>query len=174
METEEGKKVGLGLPAAPVYHPSEEQFLNPLEFIASIRPEAENYGICRIVPPPSFKPPFMVDTERFTFDTRIQCVSELQHKLSSKPEYKAWNAKYMDFLKVHGKEKRRNPTFNGREIDLYKFHKIVEKRGGYTACCEEKQWREVARLLGVRFHVEVHLREVLDLLGHERAGPVPL
>lgn len=141
---------GLGLPSAPVYHPTEEQFLDPLAFIASIRPEAERYGLCRIIPPPSWRPPFAVDTKTFTFDTRIQCVSELQHKLSSKPDYKAWEARYQDFLRAAGKGKRRNPTLNGREIELYKFHKLVEKRGGYAACCERKLWREVARLLGVR------------------------
>ncbi len=29
---------------APVYHPTEEQFLDPLAFIASIQPEASRFG----------------------------------------------------------------------------------------------------------------------------------
>ena len=140
---------GLGIPSAPVFRPSEEEFSNPLEYIASIRPEAEKYGICKIVPPSSWSPPFMVDTEKFSFDTRIQSVNELQNKISSTPEYKAWNTKYLEFLKAVGKERKRNPTFCSREIDLYKFHRLVEKRGGYQACCDRKAWREVARLLGV-------------------------
>jgi [histone H3]-trimethyl-L-lysine4 demethylase len=142
----------MGAPDGPVYHPSEEEFLNPLQYIATIRPEAEKYGICKIVPPPSWKPPFMVDIDTFEFNTRIQIVNELQIKVSSSPEYKVWNSKYLSFLKAQGKAKKRNPTFCGREIDLFKFHQLVEKKGGYDAACEHKGWREVARLLGVRLH----------------------
>lgn len=144
---------GLGLPSAPVYRPTTEQFKNPLEFIASIRHEAEQYGICKIVPPPEWQPEFQIDTENFLFKTRIQSVSELQHKISSSPEYKEWNGKYMGWLEAVGRGKKRNPTFLGREIDLYKFHKLVSKAGGYEACCNGKAWREIARLLGVRLQI---------------------
>jgi hypothetical protein len=147
---EETSEMGLGLPKAPVYRPSEEEFLNPLEYIAKIRPEAEQFGICKIVPPESWKPPFRIDTNDFEFNTRIQIVSELQNKVSSSPEYKTWNNKYLAFLKTLGKDKKRNPTFSGREIELFKFHTLAQKRGGYQACCDQKAWRDIARLLGVR------------------------
>jgi hypothetical protein len=149
IDSEKPESVGLGLKHCPVYHPTEEEFLNPLEFIGRIRQEAEQYGICKIVPPSSWNPPFMVDKDNFSFDTRIQSVNELQNKISSTPEYKAWNSKWLEFLKASGRERKRNPTFCGREIDLFKFYRLVEKRGGYAACCEKKLWREVARLLGV-------------------------
>ena len=143
--------VSGAVPKAPVFRPSETEFLNPLEYIAHIRPEAEKYGICKIVPPPSWSPPFMIDKENFKFSTRIQNVSELQNKVASTPEYKAWNNKYLAFLKACGKAPRkRNPTFNGREIELFKLYQLVSKRGGYQACCDAKAWREIARLLGVR------------------------
>lgn len=148
-DSEKPEPVGLGLQHCPVYHPTEEEFRNPLEYIGRIRHEAEQYGICKIVPPKSWNPPFMVDKDNFSFDTRIQSVNELQNKISSTPEYKAWNSKWLEFLKASGKERKRNPTFCGREIDLFKFYRLVEKRGGYTACCDKKLWREVARLLGV-------------------------
>jgi hypothetical protein len=148
----DAQEMGLGLEHCPVYRPTEEEFQNPLEYIARVRPEAEKYGICKIVPPSSWSPPFMVDTDNFSFDTRIQSVNELQNKISSTPEYKAWNSKWLEFLKALGKERKRNPTFCSREIDLYKFHRLVEKRGGYQAVCDKKLWREVARLLGVCLH----------------------
>ena len=144
-------QAGLGVPGAPVYTPDENEFKNPLEYIAKIRPEAEQYGICKIVPPASWQPPFMIDKDAFEFNTRIQVVSELQNKVSSSPEYKSWNTKYLQFLKTLGKGKKRNPTFNGREIELFKLHKLVQSRGGYHAVCDRRGlWREVAGLLGVR------------------------
>jgi [histone H3]-trimethyl-L-lysine4 demethylase len=52
-----------GLPEAPTYRPSEDEFKDPLEYIHKIAPEARRYGICRIIPPESWNPDFAVDTE---------------------------------------------------------------------------------------------------------------
>jgi [histone H3]-trimethyl-L-lysine4 demethylase len=58
---------------APTFYPTEEEFRNgPLEFIRKIEPEAHKFGICKIVPPESWKPPFAIDTEKFHFRTRKQ------------------------------------------------------------------------------------------------------
>ncbi len=40
---------------APTYHPSPEQFEDPISYIASIQTDAEPYGMCRIVPPEGWK-----------------------------------------------------------------------------------------------------------------------
>ncbi|XP_040951904.1 putative lysine-specific demethylase JMJ16 isoform X4 [Gossypium hirsutum] len=37
----------------PVFYPTDEEFEDTLKYMASIRPRAEQYGICRIVPPSS-------------------------------------------------------------------------------------------------------------------------
>lgn len=48
----------LNVPAAPVFFPTVEEFEgNPLSYIEKIRPLAESYGICKIVPPRGWDPP---------------------------------------------------------------------------------------------------------------------
>ena len=51
------------LEEAPVYHPTIEQFSQPMEYIERIARDAKDYGICKIVPPEGWRPPFSIDTE---------------------------------------------------------------------------------------------------------------
>ncbi|KAL8539023.1 hypothetical protein ACS0TY_000863 [Phlomoides rotata] len=73
---------------APVFYPSEEEFEDTLNYISSIRAKAEMYGICRIVPPPSWKPPCPLKErniwESSKFATRIQRIDKLQNRYSTK------------------------------------------------------------------------------------------
>lgn len=40
-------------PDAPIFRPTEQEFaMGPLAYVAKIRPIAEPFGICRIIPPP--------------------------------------------------------------------------------------------------------------------------
>jgi len=61
-----------------------QEFKDTLGYIASIRQEAEKYGICRIVPPPSWKPPCPLKEKSFwrhaKFATRVQQVDKLQNR----------------------------------------------------------------------------------------------
>ncbi|KAK9078664.1 hypothetical protein SSX86_002721 [Deinandra increscens subsp. villosa] len=69
---------------APVFYPTEEEFGDTLKYISSIRDKAEAYGICRIVPPSSWKPSCALKQknvwENSTFATRIQRVDKLQKR----------------------------------------------------------------------------------------------
>ncbi|KAG7984750.1 hypothetical protein I3843_04G177000 [Carya illinoinensis] len=71
---------------APVFHPTEEEFEDSVEYIASIRPKAEAYGICRIVPPLSWQPPCLIKEKNIwedsTFVTHIQRIDGLQNQYS--------------------------------------------------------------------------------------------
>ena len=51
------------LQEAPTFRPSEEEFKNPMEYIRKISKEGRKYGICKIIPPDSWNPPFAIDTE---------------------------------------------------------------------------------------------------------------
>ncbi|PIN21766.1 hypothetical protein CDL12_05536 [Handroanthus impetiginosus] len=72
------------LEEAPVFYPSEEEFEDTLKYITSIRRKAERYGICRIVPPPSWRPPCPLKErsiwERSKFATRVQRIDKLQKR----------------------------------------------------------------------------------------------
>ncbi|KAK9292509.1 hypothetical protein L1049_020482 [Liquidambar formosana] len=80
---------------APVFYPNEEEFKDTLNYIASIRSRAEPYGICRIVPPPSWKPPCPLKEKKMwegsKFATRIQRVDKLQNRDSMRKMSKIYN-----------------------------------------------------------------------------------
>jgi histone demethylase JARID1 len=52
-----------GMKEAPTYHPTVEEFNDPLNYIRRIRNEAEQYGIAKIIPPKQYRPDFCLDTE---------------------------------------------------------------------------------------------------------------
>lgn len=84
---EPSERVSVDIPHVPTYRPTEEQFGDPLSFIASIRAEAERFGVCRIVPPPSWAPRFSIpNAEGILFPTRIQAIHELQHRQPGGPK----------------------------------------------------------------------------------------
>ena len=74
------------LPPVPTFRPSEAEWADPVAYVASIRPVAERVGIARIVPPPSWKPPFSLPgAEQLRFPTRIQAIHELQNRQPGGP-----------------------------------------------------------------------------------------
>lgn len=52
-----------GLTEAPTFHPTEEEWKDAMGYIRKISPEGKKYGICKIVPPEGWNPPFAPDTE---------------------------------------------------------------------------------------------------------------
>lgn len=72
------KTQAFDLTDAPVYRPSATEFSEPLDYIASIRDEAQKYGICRIIPPKQWQPSFQLDPTNFKFNTR-KSVTSLRH-----------------------------------------------------------------------------------------------
>ncbi|XP_031395287.1 lysine-specific demethylase JMJ706-like [Punica granatum] len=64
------------IPECPVYHPSKEEFDDPLVYLQKIAPEASRYGICKIVSPLSASVPAGVvlikEKPGFKFTTRVQ------------------------------------------------------------------------------------------------------
>ncbi|KAH8656723.1 PLU-1-like protein-domain-containing protein [Tricladium varicosporioides] len=134
-----------GLQEAPTYRPTEEEFKDPFEYMKKIAPEARQYGICKIIPPDSWKPDFAIDTERFHFRTRKQELNSVEGSTRANLTYLDQLAK---FHKQHGTNLNRFPSVDKRPLDLYKLKKAVETRGGFEKVCKLKKWAEIGRDLG--------------------------
>ncbi|KAL4603864.1 hypothetical protein ACB092_10G153600 [Castanea dentata] len=137
----------LNIPSGPVYYPTEDEFRDPLEYICKIRPEAEPYGICRIVPPKNWKPPFALDEGSFTFPTKTQAIHQLQARPAA-CDSETFELEYGRFLDDHcGKKLRKKVVFEGEELDLCKLFNAVKRYGGYDKVVKEKKWGEVSRFV---------------------------
>lgn len=53
----------FGIPEAPTFRPTEEEFREPMEYIRKIAADGAKYGIVKIIPPNSWNPPFAINTE---------------------------------------------------------------------------------------------------------------
>ncbi|XP_076921440.1 putative lysine-specific demethylase JMJ16 [Bidens hawaiensis] len=70
-----------GVEYSHAFHPSPEEFKDIYQYIAKIRPKAEEHGICRIISPDSWKPPLIMQGNQFEsckFGTRVQQIDELK------------------------------------------------------------------------------------------------
>ncbi|XP_012280328.1 lysine-specific demethylase lid isoform X2 [Orussus abietinus] len=131
-------------PEAPVFEPTSEEFLDPLGYIAKIRPIAEKSGICKIKPPPNWQPPFAVDVDKFKFVPRIQRLNELEAKTRIKLNFLDQIAKFWELqgssLKI--------PLVERKALDLYSLHRIVTEEGGIETVTKERRWAKIANKLG--------------------------
>ncbi|XP_057516761.1 putative lysine-specific demethylase JMJ16 isoform X1 [Amaranthus tricolor] len=71
---------------AIVFHPNEEEFKDAFKYIDSIRQQVEPFGLCRIVPPSSWKQPSFFEEDdiwqKYKISTRVQRPHELQYDSS--------------------------------------------------------------------------------------------
>ncbi|CAG0894596.1 unnamed protein product [Darwinula stevensoni] len=127
-------------PECPIYMPSEEEFKDPYRFINKIRPDAEKYGICKIVPPCNWKPPFAFDIDNFKFKPKAQLLHELEVCTRNKMDFldevsKFWALKGMT-LKI--------PALEKETLDLYTLYKLVQEVGGFEKVHLNNKWSEIA------------------------------
>lgn len=133
------------VPDAPIFRPTDQEFaLGPLAYVAKIRPLAEPYGICKIIPPKSFRPTFDVDVHRFKFTPRVQRLNELEALTRIKLNFLE---RLYKFWELNGRPLK-IPTVEKRPLDLQMFHKVVQEENGFEYCTRERKWSKVASRLG--------------------------
>ncbi|XP_073385886.1 lysine-specific demethylase JMJ17 [Physcomitrium patens] len=136
----------LALEEGPVFYPTEEEFRDPLRFIAQIREQSESYGICRIVPPASWKPPFAIESESFIFPTKHQSIHQLQERTAA-CDGVTFRLEYSRYLEGEGRQLEAWPMLEGEALDLCKLYNAVKRHGGYNKVRDEKKWAEVFRMV---------------------------
>ncbi|XP_044269318.1 protein Jumonji-like [Tribolium madens] len=130
---------------APTFHPSEKEFQDPLEYIEKIRPKAEQFGICRIVPPSTFKPECKV-TDDMRFTAYNQYVHKMLHRWG--PNFKELMA-IKKYLSTQNINLTHPPWIGGMEIDLPRLYQTVQSLGGLKEVIEKKKWPKVSDLMKI-------------------------
>ena len=169
----EGPKRPFGLEDCPVFYPTVDEFKDPMAYVRSISTTAQNYGICKIVPPVGWKMPFVTDTEvrqipyfdrvgsfncpsgqqNFRFKTRLQRLNSIE--ASSRAKLNFLEALYR-FHQQQGNPRVSLPTINHKPLDLWLLRKEVHKMGGYDA------------VSGIAYHNDVAIASSAFILGDER------
>ncbi|KAJ3689538.1 hypothetical protein LUZ61_018702 [Rhynchospora tenuis] len=123
------------IPECPVFHPTKEEFENPLEYLQKIAPVGATYGICKIVSPVSASVPagavLTKEQAGFKFTTRVQPLRFAEWAMDDTVTF----------------------FMSGRKYTFREFEKIANKEYSrrYSSTCnlpakflEEEFWREIA------------------------------
>uniref|UniRef100_K3WE26 JmjN domain-containing protein n=1 Tax=Globisporangium ultimum (strain ATCC 200006 / CBS 805.95 / DAOM BR144) TaxID=431595 RepID=K3WE26_GLOUD len=133
---------GYICPPCPVFYPTREQFKNPLKYISSIRHIGEQAGICKIVPPAGWQPPFAINEKTFKFRTRVQQLNCIDGH--SRAEGNFVESLRM-FLYRNGTPMKELPRVDGQLVNLHLLYKTVKECGGYDTSGENALGRSAAR-----------------------------
>lgn len=125
---------------APIFRPTEKEFADPIEFIERITPIAARFGICKIIPPASFKPECRISDE-MRFTAYNQYVHKLLHRWG--PSAKELSA-IKKYLATQSIVMNHPPWIGGMEVDLPRLYHTVQELGGLKEVIEKKKWARVA------------------------------
>ncbi|KAF8528802.1 jumonji superfamily protein [Hysterangium stoloniferum] len=145
LKTLPSKPRPFGLEDCPTFYPTPEEFANPLKYIRSISDVAQQYGICKVVPPDNWNMPFVTDTETFRFKTRVQRLNSIEAASRAKLNFLE---QLYRFHKQQGNSRVSVPTINHKPLDLWLLRKEVQNTGGYEVVTKSKRWGELGRALG--------------------------
>lgn len=142
---------------APIFRPTPADFkLGPIHYIAQIRSQAEKYGICKIVPPKTFKPPFAVNPDCFKFTPRTQRLNELEASIRTKLNYTEFGFTLSQRLYTLSEFTRMADEFKRN------YFRVNDTKSVPLDKVEEEYWRLVSTLedsVSVEYGADLHCNE---------------
>ncbi|GMF22320.1 unnamed protein product [Phytophthora fragariaefolia] len=102
-------------------------------------------GICKIVPPKGWRPPFAINEKTFRFRTRVQLLNCIEGH--SRAEGQFVEALRL-FLYQRGEPMKELPRADGQLVNLHLLYKTVVSFGGFDAVCASDKWEQVVRRVG--------------------------
>ncbi|KAJ8790540.1 hypothetical protein J1605_004513 [Eschrichtius robustus] len=129
----------------PVLRPSAKEFHDPLVYIESVRPQVEKYGMCRVIPPPDWRPECKLNDE-MRFVTQIQHVHKLGRRWGPNVQRLACIRKH---LRSQGIAMDELPLIGGCELDLACFFRLINEMGGMQQVTDLKKWNKLADMLRI-------------------------
>ncbi|GMF19455.1 unnamed protein product [Phytophthora lilii] len=102
-------------------------------------------GICKIVPPKGWRPPFAINEKTFRFRTRVQQLNCIEGH--SRAEGQFVEALRL-FLYQRGEPMKELPRADGQLVNLHLLYKTVVSLGGFDAVCASGKWEQVVRRVG--------------------------
>uniref|UniRef100_A0A671U482 Jumonji and AT-rich interaction domain containing 2b n=1 Tax=Sparus aurata TaxID=8175 RepID=A0A671U482_SPAAU len=130
---------------APVFRPVPREFLDPLVYLDAVREQAEAAGMCRVVPPPDWRPECKL-SEEMRFVTQVQRVHMLGRRWGPNVQRLACIRKH---LKSQGITMDEPPVIGGCEVDLSRFFQLINDMGGMQQVMDLKKWTKLADLLRI-------------------------
>uniref|UniRef100_A0A336MU90 CSON001431 protein n=1 Tax=Culicoides sonorensis TaxID=179676 RepID=A0A336MU90_CULSO len=125
---------------APIFRPTEKEFQDPIEFFERIMPIAAPFGLCRVIPPASFKPECRIsDDMRFT--AYNQYIHKMLHRWGPSARELAAIKKYLETQNI---PMQHPPWIGGMEVDLPRLYHTVQELGGLKEVIEKKKWPKVS------------------------------
>ncbi|XP_041664698.1 protein Jumonji isoform X2 [Cheilinus undulatus] len=130
---------------APVFRPAPREFLDPLVYLDVVREQAEEAGMCRVIPPPDWRPECKL-SEEMRFVTQVQRVHMLGRRWGPNVQRMACIRKH---LKSQGITMDEPPVIGGCEVDLSRFFQLINDMGGMQQVMDLKKWTKLADLLRI-------------------------
>ncbi|XP_067650756.1 protein Jumonji-like isoform X4 [Haliotis asinina] len=124
----------------PTFRPSEEEFRDPIQYIESIREQAEPYGMCQVIPPSSWKCESKIN-EDMRFTAQVQLIHKLYKRWGPNIQFTASANKHLDAI---GANLEPYPQIGGVEVDLCKLSRTIMEFGGMQNVVDKKKWVKIA------------------------------
>jgi len=138
---------------APVFRPTEAEWKSPMVYLEGIQEQAEKAGICKIVPPDNWRPPFAVDLSKFKFRTRKQNLCKIDGIARVERQFLMLVRQYLFSIGAPmGVEAV--PLFPSPEhpeslriLRLYRLFQAVRSMGGGVQVSQRDKWNDVSKML---------------------------